>query len=139
MSVVFTGMPEFVAPEVANGQIVSYPADMWSVGVITYLLLSGVSPFRWVHRFTLPFLSNNSFWHNLFSFSNENIWEMREFLEHTWNQCYLSRDTDIFVRRLLEITIRPFECHHQMTLTRVNTVGLTHICQMLRFHNTKTK
>jgi serine/threonine protein kinase len=41
-------MPEFVAPEVALGKGVSYPADMWAVGVITYLLLSGTSPFRWV-------------------------------------------------------------------------------------------
>ena len=40
------GMPEFVAPEVVNGDGVGLPADMWSVGVITYLLLSGHSPFR---------------------------------------------------------------------------------------------
>ena len=40
------GMPEFVAPETANGEGVGLAADMWSVGVITYLLLSGISPFR---------------------------------------------------------------------------------------------
>ena len=40
------GMPEFVAPETANGQGVGLAADMWSVGVISYLLLSGISPFR---------------------------------------------------------------------------------------------
>lgn len=40
------GMPEFVAPETANGEGVGLPADMWSVGVITYLFLSGISPFR---------------------------------------------------------------------------------------------
>ncbi|XP_065561807.1 obscurin-like [Artemia franciscana] len=39
-------MPEFVAPEIANGEGVGTPADIWSVGVITYLLLSGISPFR---------------------------------------------------------------------------------------------
>jgi serine/threonine protein kinase len=39
-------MPEFVAPETANGEGVGFPADMWSVGVISYLLLSGISPFR---------------------------------------------------------------------------------------------
>jgi serine/threonine protein kinase len=39
-------MPEFVAPEVVNGDGVSLSADMWSVGIITYLLLSGNSPFR---------------------------------------------------------------------------------------------
>ncbi|XP_070156196.1 obscurin isoform X8 [Polyergus mexicanus] len=40
------GMPEYIAPEVTNNEGVSYPADMWSVGTITYILLSGISPFR---------------------------------------------------------------------------------------------
>ncbi|XP_037085172.1 obscurin-like isoform X4 [Pollicipes pollicipes] len=40
------GMPEFVAPEIVNSECVGLPADIWSVGVITYLLLSGISPFR---------------------------------------------------------------------------------------------
>ncbi|XP_076762738.1 obscurin isoform X1 [Xylocopa sonorina] len=40
------GMPEFVAPEVTNKEGVSFSADMWSVGIITYILLSGISPFR---------------------------------------------------------------------------------------------
>ncbi|XP_047520181.1 obscurin isoform X3 [Pieris napi] len=40
------GMPEFVAPEVAKGEGVAFGADMWSVGIITYILLSGRSPFR---------------------------------------------------------------------------------------------
>ncbi|XP_021942907.1 obscurin isoform X3 [Zootermopsis nevadensis] len=40
------GMPEFVAPEIVNGDGVGLGADLWSVGIITYLLLSGHSPFR---------------------------------------------------------------------------------------------
>ncbi|XP_018359776.1 PREDICTED: muscle M-line assembly protein unc-89 isoform X3 [Trachymyrmex cornetzi] len=40
------GMPEYIAPEVTNNEGVSYGADMWSVGIITYILLSGISPFR---------------------------------------------------------------------------------------------
>uniref|UniRef100_A0A673J1Z2 Myosin light chain kinase 3-like n=1 Tax=Sinocyclocheilus rhinocerous TaxID=307959 RepID=A0A673J1Z2_9TELE len=39
------GTPEFLAPEVVNYDFVSFPTDMWSVGVITYMLLSGLSPF----------------------------------------------------------------------------------------------
>lgn len=39
-------MPEFVPPETANGEGVGLAADMWSVGVITHLLLTGVSLFR---------------------------------------------------------------------------------------------
>ena len=33
------------APEVINGEPVSLGTDLWSVGVIIYVLLSGVSPF----------------------------------------------------------------------------------------------
>ncbi|XP_067410078.1 myosin light chain kinase 2, skeletal/cardiac muscle [Emydura macquarii macquarii] len=39
------GTPEFLAPEVVNYDQVSYSTDMWSLGVITYMLLSGLSPF----------------------------------------------------------------------------------------------
>ncbi|XP_013779673.1 myosin light chain kinase, smooth muscle-like [Limulus polyphemus] len=39
------GTPEFVSPEVVNFDRVSYGTDMWSVGVICYTLLSGLSPF----------------------------------------------------------------------------------------------
>ncbi|XP_073994367.1 obscurin isoform X7 [Rhodnius prolixus] len=40
------GMPEFVSPETIRGEGVDMMSDMWSVGVITYLLLTGVSLFR---------------------------------------------------------------------------------------------
>ena len=39
------GTAEFLAPEVVNYDFVSGQTDMWSVGVITYILLSGFSPF----------------------------------------------------------------------------------------------
>ncbi|KAH7954436.1 hypothetical protein HPB49_018379 [Dermacentor silvarum] len=42
---VLFGTPEFVAPEVVNFDKVGYQTDMWSVGVICYVLLSGLSPF----------------------------------------------------------------------------------------------
>jgi len=43
-----------VAPEIVNGEGAGFGSDMWSVGIITYLLLSGVSPFRGqVKRFLL--------------------------------------------------------------------------------------
>jgi serine/threonine protein kinase len=32
------GTPEFLAPEVVNYDFVSFSTDMWSVGVITYML-----------------------------------------------------------------------------------------------------
>lgn len=39
------GSPEFVSPEIVNKHPVSAASDMWSVGVMTFLLLSGRSPF----------------------------------------------------------------------------------------------
>ncbi|VDM54489.1 unnamed protein product [Angiostrongylus costaricensis] len=39
------GTPEFCAPEVVNREPVGLSTDMWTVGVITYMLLSGLSPF----------------------------------------------------------------------------------------------
>ena len=39
------GTPEFVSPEVVNYDPVGQNTDMWSVGVLTYVLLSGLSPF----------------------------------------------------------------------------------------------
>lgn len=42
---VMFGTPDFAAPEVLSYDTVSLATDMWSVGVICYVLLSGLSPF----------------------------------------------------------------------------------------------
>ncbi|KAM4602243.1 striated muscle preferentially expressed protein kinase-like [Polymixia lowei] len=39
------GTPEYVAPEIVNQTPVSTATDIWPIGVITYLCLTGVSPF----------------------------------------------------------------------------------------------
>nr|XP_057937172.1 kalirin isoform X1 [Doryrhamphus excisus] len=39
------GNPEFAAPELICGTPVSVATDVWSVGVLAYVMLSGVSPF----------------------------------------------------------------------------------------------
>uniref|UniRef100_A0A8C6X7G5 non-specific serine/threonine protein kinase n=1 Tax=Naja naja TaxID=35670 RepID=A0A8C6X7G5_NAJNA len=39
------GNPEFAAPEIILGNPISLTSDVWSIGVLTYVLLSGVSPF----------------------------------------------------------------------------------------------
>lgn len=56
------GMPEFVSPEGAKGDGVDLSTDMWSVGIITYILLSGISPFRGEHdRETLTKIKEGNF------------------------------------------------------------------------------
>ncbi|KAL4660503.1 serine/threonine-protein kinase 17A-like [Arapaima gigas] len=39
------GTPEYVAPEVLNYEPISTATDMWSIGVLTYVMLTGESPF----------------------------------------------------------------------------------------------
>ncbi|KAM9776342.1 death-associated protein kinase 2 isoform X2 [Syngnathus typhle] len=41
-----SGTPQYIAPEVINSEPLGTAADMWSIGVITYILLSGMSPFQ---------------------------------------------------------------------------------------------
>ncbi|XP_041987324.1 titin-like [Aricia agestis] len=47
------GTKDYVAPEVLNFEQLTLACDMWSLGVVTYMLLSGVMPFSgdtWVQR-----------------------------------------------------------------------------------------
>ncbi|KAG5854994.1 serine/threonine-protein kinase 17A-like [Anguilla anguilla] len=39
------GTPEYVAPEILSYEPISTATDMWSIGVLTYVMLAGESPF----------------------------------------------------------------------------------------------
>ncbi|KAL0966124.1 hypothetical protein UPYG_G00291200 [Umbra pygmaea] len=39
------GTPEYVAPEILNYEPISTATDMWSIGVLVYVMLTGTSPF----------------------------------------------------------------------------------------------
>uniref|UniRef100_A0A4W3GSN0 Serine/threonine kinase 17a like n=1 Tax=Callorhinchus milii TaxID=7868 RepID=A0A4W3GSN0_CALMI len=39
------GTPEYVAPEILNYEPISTATDMWTIGVLTYVMLTGISPF----------------------------------------------------------------------------------------------
>lgn len=43
---VFMGTHDFIAPEVADGHRPTAAADMYSLGAMTYMLISGVAPFE---------------------------------------------------------------------------------------------
>ncbi|XP_039306923.1 titin isoform X3 [Solenopsis invicta] len=42
---VLFGTPEFIPPEIINYEPIGTESDMWSIGVICYVLLTGLSPF----------------------------------------------------------------------------------------------
>jgi hypothetical protein len=39
------GTPSFISPEVLKGNKYGKECDLWSIGVLTYVLLSGTEPF----------------------------------------------------------------------------------------------
>ena len=39
------GTPDYVAPEILNYEPISLATDIWSIGVLAYVLLTGYSPF----------------------------------------------------------------------------------------------
>ncbi|XP_058124576.1 obscurin [Anopheles ziemanni] len=88
------GMPEFVAPEVINRCGVGLGQDMWCVGIITYILLGGVSPFMGRNdRETLTRIK-------------EGKWT---FVGSVWE--YISTEARDFITRLLV-----YEEKHRMTI-----------------------
>jgi myosin-light-chain kinase len=42
---VLQGTPEFVPPEIVNYDPIGFPSDMWSIGIMTFVILTGLSPF----------------------------------------------------------------------------------------------
>ncbi|XP_055610564.1 obscurin isoform X2 [Uranotaenia lowii] len=96
------GMPEFVAPEVINRRGVGLGQDMWSVGIITYILLGGISPFmgrndretltkirdgKWSFTGTVwEFISVEArdFITKLLVYEDEHRMTIKEALNHSW-------------------------------------------------------
>lgn len=44
------GTPDYISPEMLNGELYSEKVDMWALGVILYAILSGEMPFSHENR-----------------------------------------------------------------------------------------
>ena len=103
----------YMAPEVLMGKEYNFSADVWGIGVITYLLLTGYLPFdeeedKEVIRKTLfdsiPF--DNDSWKNISSKAKEFIKKIlkkdkeeritiEQILKDPWIENYVDEDEDI--------------------------------------------
>nr|XP_029726472.1 obscurin isoform X2 [Aedes albopictus] len=106
------GMPEFVAPEVINRRGVGLGQDMWSVGIITYILLGGISPFmgrndretltkvrdgKWSFVGTVwEFISSEArdFITRLLVYEDEHRMTIKDALNHSWFDIIYKRSFD---------------------------------------------
>ncbi|GCC29259.1 hypothetical protein chiPu_0007697 [Chiloscyllium punctatum] len=80
------GCPEFVAPEIVSQDPISTATDIWAVGVITFLCLTGSSPFIGENdRATLMNVKEGSF-----------SWDERD-------QDCISEDAQNFITRIIRI------------------------------------
>ncbi|NXO79613.1 DAPK3 kinase, partial [Sitta europaea] len=132
------GTPEFVAPEIVNYEPLGLAADMWSIGVITYILLSGASPFLGETKqetlanitavnydFDEEFFSNTSdlakdFIQKLLVKDTRKRLTIQEALSHPWitlkdetkvQESKKVENTQLKTKRLREYTIK---CHSSM-------------------------
>ncbi|NXY05500.1 DAPK3 kinase, partial [Pteruthius melanotis] len=132
------GTPEFVAPEIVNYEPLGLAADMWSIGVITYILLSGASPFLGETKqetlanitavnydFDEEFFSNTSdlakdFIQKLLVKDTRKRLTIQEALSHPWitlkdetkvQENKKAESTQLKTKRLREYTIK---CHSSM-------------------------
>ncbi|KAJ0397195.1 hypothetical protein ATCC90586_007633 [Pythium insidiosum] len=121
------GTPGYVAPEILEGESYGKPVDVWSVGIITYILLAGYPPF---HDDSQPILFRK-IRRGKFQFDSP-----------YWDN--VSDDAKDFIRRML--VVKPAErataaellTHRWITGEDVANVPLTSaLTELRRFHARK--
>ncbi|KAG4098826.1 Pkinase-domain-containing protein [Neocallimastix lanati (nom. inval.)] len=97
------GSPGYTAPEILKGKSYSKPVDLWSIGIITYILLCGYSPFYYVQDTNQLYDAichgrysfEDKYWHNISSYAKDFVRSLlqvdpakritaEEALDHQW-------------------------------------------------------
>ena len=78
------GNPEFIAPEIVQQKPVTLNTDMWSVGALSYILLSGKSPFYSPNIKEILYNIANNIWNFGDEFLNISH-EARDFITRLFN------------------------------------------------------
>lgn len=86
------GTPGYMAPEVLSEKLVTPASDVWSIGVITYMLLAGYPPF---------FPNNDVENEDEEALIQQIIRGDFEFHSHTWQ--HISPSAKDFIRRLMSV------------------------------------
>ncbi len=47
------GTPLIMAPEILNGKLYNHKADVWSLGIVFFELLTGFTPFNGINKLDL--------------------------------------------------------------------------------------
>ncbi|KAE8913303.1 hypothetical protein PF005_g5579 [Phytophthora fragariae] len=82
------GTPQYLSPELVSGRLHGTPADIWSTGILAYMMLSGVVPFDEAKNDTELFklISLGALWYD----------------QPQW--CNVSPDAKSFVQSMLDIS-----------------------------------
>ncbi|KAF4095242.1 death-associated protein kinase 2 isoform X1 [Onychostoma macrolepis] len=152
------GTPEFVAPEIVNYEQLGLEADMWTIGVITYILLSGASPFLGDSKqetlanisavsfeFDEEFFGNTSelaksFIRQLLVKDTRKRLKIQDALNHPWIKPVNPRQA--LVRRQSVVNIENFRRQHARRRWQLSfrIVALcNHLTRMMKKSHTKTQ
>uniref|UniRef100_A0A2C9LCS5 Protein kinase domain-containing protein n=1 Tax=Biomphalaria glabrata TaxID=6526 RepID=A0A2C9LCS5_BIOGL len=128
------GYPDFIAPEVVIQDLSGYPADVWSVGVLSFLLLSGVSPYEGktpeetlvnisLNRYDAADLFENvtaeglKFLFKVLKRTPGNRMTVQECLDHKWLQLadkhIKERENTVFLSNALSTFVREYDARRQ--------------------------
>lgn len=107
------GTPDYVAPEILNYEPITLATDMWSIGVLTYVMLTGISPFAGdtkqetflnISQVNLDFAEEDfechspeaqDFIQSLCIMDSEKRLKAQECLEHPWLQKFCSEESTV--------------------------------------------